>query len=671
MGKISKITAIFLLIISINSTAQEYKFGKVSKEELMEKSYPLDSSANAAVLYENKKVSVEYNPNKGFQLVTDVFKRIKLYNKDGFKYASEELLLYKSGSDKETVSSLKGVTYILSNDKIEKIKLKKDGIFKGEFSENLNEQKFTMPAITEGAVIEYQYKVTSPFLSVIDRLYLQYEIPIKKIEVKVKSPEYFNYKKFSTGYLPLNIKESATNDKITFNNKVRSWGKVSTTKFYQNTVDFRVKQDIVESTNVPAFKKEPYSGNAQNYISSLSYELSYVKFPNEPIEYRSTTWEDVTKKIYNSSSFGGELSKTNYFKEDIDNILANAKGQLEKVGLIYTFVKNKMNWNKQNRVFVNKGVKKAYKENTGNSAEINLMLTAMLNYANIEANPVVASTGDRLVSLFPTLNGFNYVITRVKLADGKIFYLDATDKYGLPNILPARLIRGMGRVIAKNGTSQMVDLRPRIPSTMGCRVQCEIDNEGMVKGKMMVNYKDYLAHNFRSINGAKDDESKAQRFEKKYGFSSLEEYNAIGVKEYGKGVREKFDFTIEDQIEIIEDELFFSPLLFLRNKENIFKSDDRQYPIDFGYGFTNKYMMNIKIPEGYEVTEYPKTSAFKLPDNMGMFTFRSNVSNGVIQIMVDETITAPVVPANYYPAVKEFYNQVIQKENEQIVLKKI
>ncbi|MFD2564262.1 hypothetical protein, partial [Aquimarina rubra] len=64
-------------------------------------------------------------------------------------------------------------------------------------------------------------------------------------------------------------------------------------------------------------------------------------------------------------------------------------------------------------------------------------------------------------------------------------------------------------------------------------------------------------------------------------------------------------------------------------------------------------------------------SAFKLPDNLGKFTFRSNVVNGMIQVVVDETITAPVIPASYYPAVKEFYNQVIQKENEQVVLKKI
>ncbi|AXT51196.1 DUF3857 domain-containing protein [Aquimarina sp. BL5] len=674
MKKTHKIIGIMFMVLTIHMSAQEYKFGKVSKEELLEKAYPLDSAANAAVLYENKKVSVEYNSSDGFQLITEVFKRIKLYNKDGFEYATEELFLYKNGSDKESVTGLKGTTFTIADGKIKETKLKKDGVFKSEFSENYNQQKFTMPSIEEGSVIEYKYRVVSPFLSIIDRIYLQYKIPVKKMEVKVASPEYFSYKKFSTGYLPVNLKESTSNDKITFNNKVRSrptHGQGGGTSFYQNSVDFKVKVDNVESTDVPAFKEEPYSGNAQNYISSLSYELSFVKFPNEAIDYRSTTWEDVTKKIYKSPSFGDELKKTSYYKEDVNNLIQGATGEVEKVSLIYSFVKSKMNWNKKRGVYTRKGVKKAYKEGTGNASEINLMLTSMLAYAKIDANPVIASTSDRLISLFPTLNGFNYVLTRVKLSDGSIFYLDATDKYGMPNILPNRIVKGMGRVIAKNGTSQMVSFRPTKPSANIYQVQCQIDDQGIAKGKVSISHRDYLAHNFRAVYATKDDESKVKRFEKRYGITELDEYTIKGVKEYGKGINERFNFIIEDEIEAIDDEIFFSPLLFLRDKENVFKSDDRKYPIDFGYGFSNKYMVNLKIPEGYEVVEYPKTSAFKLPDDMGKFSFRSIVSNGIIQVVVDETITSPVIPADYYPAIKEFYNQIIQKENEQVVLKKI
>ena len=43
--------AMVLTLMAHQTFAQDYKYGKVSKEELLEKFYPLDSSANAAVLY--------------------------------------------------------------------------------------------------------------------------------------------------------------------------------------------------------------------------------------------------------------------------------------------------------------------------------------------------------------------------------------------------------------------------------------------------------------------------------------------------------------------------------------------------------------------------------------------------------------------------------------------
>ncbi len=673
MKSINRILSIVIFLIAVTAISQDYKFGKVSKDELLEKSYPLDSTANAAVLFENKKVKIKYDQGVGFQLVTEVFKRVKLYNKDGFDNASEEIYLYKSGSDEEKVSSLKGVTYSLVNGKIEETKLKKDGVFKGEFSENYDQHKFTMPALTEGSVIEYKYKIYSPFISNIDRIYLQYKIPIKKQHVFVAFPEYYNYKKFSTGYLPINLKESKSQGTIVINSKSRSGGNRSSvnTTFRTDNIDHVINENSIKSTSVPAFKSEPFSGNEENYISSLTYELSFVKFPDQPVEYRANTWEQVAKTVYKSSKFGEELKKTSYFEEDIDNLLKGVDDPQQKTFLIYDFVKKKMNWNKQRSVITQHGVKKCYKENVGNAAEINLMLISMLNYAKLDAKPVLVSTSDRLISLFPTIDGFNYVVCRVKLPNNTKMYLDATDKYGMPNIMPERVVRGMGRVIAKNGTSQMVNFRPENPSDRRYKMQCEFDDQGMLKGKLSVNYYDYEAHRFRSRNSEKNDKEKIKYFEKKFGINDIEEYKVTGVKEYGKGVSEQFSFLMEDQIEVIADEIFFAPLLFLKDKENVFKSNERKYAIDFSYGFSNKYMINIKIPEGYKVIECPQAQAFKLPENMGSFSYRSNVGNGFIQLVVSETINNSIVPADYYAVIKEFYNQLIEKENEQVVLKKI
>ncbi|TPN85881.1 DUF3857 domain-containing protein [Aquimarina algicola] len=664
---------LFTVVISLKSHAQEYKFGKITKEELLEESYKGDSTANAAVLFENKKIYYDFGQQNGFRIVTEVFRRIKIYNNKGFDHATHEIYLYKENSNAEKISGLKGITYNLKDGAIEETKLKKSEIFEEEYSEYNNQVKFTMPSLKEGSVIDYKYKIISPFYYSIDKMYLQNTIPIKQLKTVVQIPEYFNFKKFTTGYLPIQLKESSFNSKITLTSKTRSGGQgftPSSTNFSSRDIDHRVNVYNITSQDVPAFREEPYSGNPDNYLSSIVFELQFVKFPNSKLENFSTTWEAVVKSIYKDPRFGGELEKTSYFKEDLKQLLKSIDSPVEKAALIYNFVKTKMNWNEKYSVVSNHGVKKAYKEGVGNAAEVNFILIAMLKYAKIKATPVLVSSIKKTTALFPTLKGFDYVVARVQLGD-KYMYLDATDKYGEPNILPNRVIHGSGRIISENGSTRLVTFRPKTPSLNRLGIQCEVDSDGAVKGKTNLYYKDYLAHNFRLNYSAESQETMIKRLKQKYEINTLDNYEAKGMRELGKPVIERFDFNLDNQVEVIDDEMFFSPLLFLRDKENVFKSEERRYPIDFGFGYSNTMMISIKIPENYEIVEIPKSSAFRLPENMGNFVYRINKTSNSIQVSITETLNVPFVTADYYPVLKQFYSQIIEKESDQVVLKKI
>ena len=152
------ITALLTLLFICQITiAQDYKFGEVSKEELEEKFNPLDSSASATYLYKYRKTFFYYDSNKGFQLMTEIHERIKIYNQEGFDYATKAINLYKSGSHDETVNGLKAYTYNLENGKIEDTKLKNDGIFEEKTNRYWKKTKFTMPNINDGCIIEYKY----------------------------------------------------------------------------------------------------------------------------------------------------------------------------------------------------------------------------------------------------------------------------------------------------------------------------------------------------------------------------------------------------------------------------------------------------------------------------------------------------------------------------------
>ena len=660
---------LFSVCFTLTVFAQDYKFGKVSKEELQEKFNPMDSSANATYLYNYRKTFFEYDQDKGFQLITEIHERIKIYNQEGFDYATQQIRLYKSGGDKEQISGIKGYTYNLLDGKIKETKLTKEGMFKTEKSKYLDEMKFTMPNIKEGSVVEFKYKILSPFHSLVDDFVFQYDIPVKKLDAKFEVPEYFVFKANTKGFLSVVPKRESKRDKITFTSKTRGGDRVVTTTYNSSDLEFTKSISSYSLINVPALKEESHVNNINNYRSSVKYELSYTKYPQSTVKYYSTTWEDVVKTIYKSPYFGDELSKTSYLKDEIDAIIGTISDPMQRTALIFDFVKSKVKWNGYNNKYTNDGVKKAYKDQVGNVAEINLMLTAMLKYAGLSAYPVLVSTRQNGVPLFPTREGYNYVVSYVKFTEGSVL-LDATNKYCTPNVLPFRVLNWQGRVIAEKGGSTLVDLYPKEKSRNDISMMVNLNEDGSIEGGCRSTKTNHNALLYRERYNNADEDDFIEKLENKYNGLEISEFKVTNGLDLSKPVMESFKFVQESQADIIGDKIYFSPLFFFKTSENPFKLEKREFPVDFGYPSTAKYRIIINLPKGYKVESIPESAAFSLPDNLGIFKFKISTKETSVQVLVDAKINQSIIPPLYYDALKEYFKQMIEKENEQIVLTK-
>ncbi|MEP5339223.1 MAG: DUF3857 domain-containing protein [Algibacter sp.] len=661
------------LCFSITTFSQDYKFGKVSKEELQETSYPTDSSANAAYLYKYRNTFFDYKQGEGFSLVTEIHERVKIYNQEGFEYATKSVHLYKSGSDDEEFHGLKGYTYNLVDGNIEEVKLKKDGIFKTELSKYYDESKFTMPNIKEGTIIEYKYQIRSPFYSMVDEFEFQHEIPIKKLEAKFETPEYFNFKLNTKGFLSVMPKKEKKNDKITFTNKSRTGGGLtygSQTSYSSNDVEFIKTLWSYNLKDIPALKEEPYVNNINNYRSAVKYELSYTKFPDAVMEYYSTTWEDVVKKIYESPNFGSELQKRGYFEKDIDALIAGVSDPVKKAALIFNFVKSNVKWNKYYGKYTSDGVRKAYKEHTGNVAEINLMLTAMLRYAGLDANPILVSTRSNGIPLFPTREGYNYVISGIEVPNDVIL-LDATVKNSVPNILPFRTLNWKGRIVRKSGSTATVDLYPKEKAKTTISFMASLSEDGSIGGAMRTSKTGHKAMRYRSDFNSKDEDQFIEDLENEYGGIEIETFDVKNNEDFSKPIVETIKFLMEDQADIINDKIYFSPFFFLSTKENPFKLETREFPVDFGYPMSSSYRFIINLPEGYKVESMPESVALKLPEDLGEFVYQIVPKGNQINVIVNSSINSAIVASLYYEALKAYFMALIEKENEQIVLTKV
>ncbi len=669
MKKVTLFIIVFTIIIFQQGFAQKIKFGKVSKVVLEEKYYPLDSSANAVILYKKRRTYYDYHGDEGWELITKVHERIKIYNKEGYDWATKIIKLYTRGGKDESVS-IKAHTFNLINNKVEKTKFRSNEIFKENINKYWNSKKFTMPNLTEGCVIEWEYTIQSPYYWRINDMLFQYEIPLKHIDTEIKIPEYFVFKYFPSTYYPVFVTKKSTHRTLNFTYRESDENLRSVlTTFRSTKVELSEKVYSSIEKNIPAIKGEPFTNNIDNYKSRTSFELTSTEFPNSLRKFYNNTWEDVTKTIYKSSNFGGQLEKTSHFKEDLQNLVNTTAPLNEKITKIFQFVKSKIKWDEFNGKYTLKGVKKAYKDGTGNVAEINLTLVSMLRQAGINANPILVSTRDHGIPLFPTSDGFNYVIAGVE-GNNNIILLDATEKYSLPDILPLRDLNWQGRIVRKDESSNYISLFPKKRTKKTCFLTAEIDDEGNLKGVERIAYNNLQALQTRTeYNGIAENDLIAI-LEKNNDGIEINKFKINNENDIGKSLIYQFDFETENQVEIIGDKMYFSPLLFLAENENPFKLENRKFPVDFGAPWEDKYTISIKLPKGYTIQSKPENVVYTLPENLGSYKFITVLKGDKLQVLSSTKINFPIIAPLYYDSLKEFYKKLVEKQLEKVVLVK-
>lgn len=650
---------ILALILPAMMFSQKRELGEVTVKELEEKRHPVDTSAVAAILYEKGKTIFDYNSDSGFTVETEVEVKIKIYKKEGYDWATKAVS-YQIGSSSETVNFSKANTYNLVNGKIVKTKLTNDGEFYEKNNEYWATKKITLPNVKEGSIIEYRYVVKSPIISKIDNWKFQTVIPVNYSEFTIAVPQYFDYNTYSRGFENIVKSEEVEKRTISF----VSGGSRGSYVFNETVSKYYME-------NIPAFKPEQFSNTIENYLSSIEFELATTRFPDSPVKNYSVSWADVTKTIYANDSFGGELNKTGYFEEDLKVVLNNKfESNKHKINAILEFVKNRIKWNDFIGIYTDKGVKRAYQDKIGNSAEINFILISMLRSAGYDANPILVSTRDKPVTLYASRTAYNYVVCGVEI-ENEVLLLDATEKYSFIDVLPTRTLNHFGRIIRKNGSSNEVNLTPKKHAKEFYLISGVIDNNGVVTGRINEKLEERAAYIFRSNNGDLADDSYLEKIEKNNQGLEINNYNIKNKSDCSQPVSKDYEFVYNNASEVINGKIYLKPLLYLGLDENPFKLEERDYPVDFIAPFHDSYTINYTIPDGYVVESLPSSQNIKMVDDLGAFSFRIGNTGNRIQIICNFSMNTSIVGPDNYLGLKEFFNIAVLKMNEKIVLKKL
>ena len=542
-------------------------------------------------------------------------------------------------------------------------------MFKEKQDKNHFLKKFTMPAVKEGSIIEYSYTVKSDFLFNLQPWSFQGAYPCIWSEYELDLPDFFEYVFLSQGYLPFDIKTSKSNFR---NYRVNDGAVMSSEKSESILISSSnlVTRWVIK--NAPALKEEQFTTSLSNHISKIEFQMSGQKFPNSVRRDIMGTWEKLSEDLLKDSDFGEKLDRENSWMNDSLKIIkTGGANSLEEAKNIYAFVKNRINCKGTRNIYLSAPLKETFKNKSGYTADVNLLLIAMLRHQNIQADPVILSTRANGFSneFYPLINRFNYVICKVIIND-IIYYLDASKRWLGFDKLPDYCLNGHARVIDKN-------VQP---------VYFTADSVKESKITSVFLYND----DKKAGNWSGTVNSNAGYFE-----SCTIRKNIIdkGKEEYEKKLKERFtgDYAIED-VKYENEEInelpiktlytlnintppnsgiiYINPMINEGHTDNQFISAERKYPIEMASQQDNTYLFHLEIPVGYIVDEMPKSAKVSLNNGEGFFEYLIEKTDQEINLRSRIKLNKANFSSEDYAPLRNFFDYIVKKHAEQIVFKK-
>lgn len=626
------------------------EFGQITTADFDLKPEGFLKDANAVVIYDigdSEFIRSDYGFSISFKRNT----RIKIFNEAGIENAEITIPYFRNDNFTESVSEIQATTYYLENGIITSTKLSKSHIYEEKINENWFIKKFTFPSVKAGSVIELSYTHYTPYKFHLQDWEFQSEIPTIYSQYTVHLIPFFNYFFMLQGADHFDKRDS--------------WVETGLPKMY-NGVEYRTKTHTFVMKNVPAFEDESFITSRDDYIIKLDFQLSeQIRSDGSKIEHM-TTWENFIRDMLKNDKFGKfqkalERKSKSFVKEnkllDLDPV--------QRFMFIVDHVKSDYIWNNRNRLFSQQKPAEFLKNQKGNSSEINLYLTALLNAAGIEAYPLILSTRDhgKIKLDFPFYRFFNYVIVAAHI-DNKIVLTDGTAIYLNNDKIPSKCFNDKG-LIMREKTEDWIQLNDSQLSANFTSFQINISPEfDTIFATISDVSQLYVAERMKE-RYLDNPENLKQAIEKK----GYEQVEVIETRSFDDASKPYIViYSVQKGIDYFDDKYLIPPFLLEPVKTNPFKGKERTYPIDMTFPVQYKFMAEITIPEGYQLKTHPKPQS---SDNE-FLAIQYNVSTQKNTVTVNGLyeFKKAVYSSAKYESLKNFYNLVIKQFNESLVFEK-
>ncbi|MFT4664339.1 MAG: hypothetical protein ACI8YQ_000235 [Polaribacter sp.] len=651
---LSFILVLFFFVSTVVGQKAPIKWGKTPAEDLAMTSYELDPDAEAVVLCDYGRLYFEQSP-KGWVYRFVRHKRIKVLKTSATDLGNISIDYY-SHKGSEKVGGIKA--QVISPDG-KKQSIKKKNVFTDKVNDYWSRKRFAIPNIQEGSVIEYKYELISDRWVTLQDWYFQDDIPTRHSELRTAIPEFLDY---------IFLFQSKNNIAKT---SLENGGGIDPSFGGAKIIN---KSYIMK--NLPALKEESFVTTMNDYRARIKFQLrAYIPGNGQLTEMFLSNWNEVAKSFIKRERFGKQYLKKSRHKKLLTAAapyLAKVKTPKEKIRAAQTFINDNVAWTGNYGIYVeDRGtLDKLFEKKEARKGEMNLMLLTLLKSEGINAWPILSSTRShgKMFPLYPIVDQFSHTMVYVDLGDEQMV-LDISDGFhpmGYPTI---NSLNGRGWVVDEENPRWIDILAPK--SVERYLATVSLDEEGNLTGSISGSIEGYAAIRERKNLQEEENGSWQEDLRESYPEALIDSVQIENKDRIYEPLLVNMKCNLPGAGQINGDFIYLSPVLLEAYDENPFKLERRDYPVDIPYPFSDSYVLNLEIPEGYAIEELPESVNMVLPNKGGKFQFLVNpISEKRIQIVTKVRIKQLIYSPEEYLAVKRFFDLIVEKEGEQIVLKK-
>jgi hypothetical protein len=611
----------------------------------------IDTSAEAEILIDKELITFTTEPE--LMIKTVYHGKIKVLKKSGLDRGTIKLRCLIDDNTKEYINNISGFTHNLENGTVVTTSLPESSIFREKLNDEVSYTKIIAPNLKVGSVFEFKYTRNTP-LSISTRpaaWYFQGTVPVRWSEVDVIVPSMFLYKAYYKSYFPFEFND-IRDTTIYFDRQ------------YQPGVLCRYA-----IKDIPAFREEPYVPSPRDCIAGIEFEMSGYQSVYGVVRNISGTWKDVYKFLNSNEGFGKRLNKTAFLAEKGRQFEA-IKDTMERIDSIFKFITSEYKWDGE----LGLGAGELYKCHTSKLAsgtELNMLLVALLRYSGLKANmAVISSNGNGKLNLsIPRADRFDFAIAQTRV-NGKDIFMDATEKYAKPNMLPYHsAVKDLFIIEPDSGRFSNYKSKDKRWSFETINYELNTTNFEL-KGNYEIVHGGYQAVDTKRFieNNGKDEFLKTILKD-----NSDWQIDDLAIEDKGRKdgsvkVNYVYSGTANHQN---GDKIYFNPLHELRFVKNPFEAEKRIYPIDFVTPLEQISMVKFIIPDGYEIIDLPIAQNIALPEKAGKYSYFVELKDRALTIRSHLSLSRCYFDPEENDQLRDFFNIVVESQAKQILIKKI